>query len=51
MKELIDTIIYGAGNAGIRLAKKIKKKQNVSFFVDDKKILEGKKFYKTEVIS
>ena len=36
MKNIIKgAIIYGAGNAGIRLAKKLLRTQKISFFVDD----------------
>ncbi len=51
MKNKINTIIYGAGNAGIRLAKKLKSNQKIDFFVDDDLNKVGKKFLRIKVIS
>ena len=44
MKNKTNTIIYGAGNAGVRLAKKLKLNQKINFFVDDDLNKVGKKF-------
>ena len=51
MKNKKITIIYGAGNAGVRLAKKLKLKQKINFFVDDDLNKIGKKVLKIKVIS
>ena len=51
MKNKTNTIIYGAGNAGVRLAKKLKLNQKINFFVDDDLNKVGKKFLKIKVIS
>tara|TARA_A100001015_G_scaffold307679_1_gene403983 strand:+ start:1940 stop:3331 length:1392 start_codon:yes stop_codon:yes gene_type:complete len=52
MKNIIKgTIIYGAGNAGIRLAKKLLRTQKISFFVDDDLRKSKKKFLKIKVLS
>lgn len=44
-------IIYGAGNAGIRLAKKIKKNHPIKYFVDDDNAKTKKEVLKIKVIS
>ena len=51
MKNKKITIIYGAGNAGVRLAKKLKLNERINFFVDDDLNKIGKKFLKIKVIS
>ena len=52
MKNIIKgTIIYGAGNAGVRLAKKLIHTQTVNFFVDDDLKKIKKKILKIRVIS
>ena len=43
-KNKTNTIIYGAGNAGVRLAKKLKLNQKINFFVDDDLNKVGKNF-------
>ena len=48
MKNKKITIIYGAGNAGVRLAKKLKLNEKINFFVDDDLNKVGKKFFKNK---
>ena len=52
MKNIIKgTIIYGAGNAGVRLAKKLLRTQRVSFFIDDNFKKNKKEILKIKVLS
>jgi len=51
MKDKNSTIIYGAGNAGIRLAKKLKINQKIRYFVDDDFNKIGKKILNIKIIS